>query len=70
MCCCREHCRYSLHTSGKVKQEVLPLAMNTEVVSMGTLLAMEENQTSCDELGSLVGLFDSLSLDVCAVFGQ
>ena len=70
VCCCREHCRYSLHTSGKVKQEVLPLAMNIEVVSMDTLLAMEENQTRCDELGSLVGLFDSLSLDVCAVFGQ
>ena len=69
VCCCRVHCKYSLHTSVKVKREVVPLAMDTEGLSMDTMFALEENQTS-DEVGSLEGLFNSLNLDVAAVFGQ
>ena len=42
------------------KREVVPLAKDTEGLSMDTLFALEENQTS-DKVGSLEGLFNSLS---------
>ena len=69
VCCCQDHCGYSLHLSAKVKQEVVPMAMDTEGMSMNTLMAMEEEQTS-DEMGLMGGVFDSLHLDVSAVFGH
>ena len=58
--CCNVHYKYRLHTSLMGKREVVPLAKDTEGLSMDTLFTLEENQTS-DEVGSLEGLFNSLS---------
>ena len=69
VCCCQEHCGYSLHLSAKFKQELLPMAMDTEGLCLDTLMALEEEQTS-GEMGLMGGVFDSLHLDVSTVFGQ
>ena len=69
VCCCQEHCGYSLHLSAKIKKEVVHLAMDTEGLSMDTLMALEEKQTEYEK-GLPTGMFDSLNLDVSAVFGQ
>ena len=69
VCCCQEHCGYSLHLSAKINKEVVHLAMEIEGLSMDTLMALEEKQTEYEK-GLLTGIFDSLNLDVSAVFSS
>ena len=69
VCCCQEHCGYSLHLSAKVKQKVLPMAVDTKGMYLDTLMALEEEQAS-GEMGLMGGVFDSLHLDVSTVLGQ
>ena len=40
VCCCQDHCGYSLHLSAKVKQEEVHMAMDTEGMCMNNLVAM------------------------------
>ena len=70
VCCCGEHCEFKLHLPMKVLQEEMPLAMHTEMMSMDTILAMEEEDVPSGEICDLTGLLNSVNLDISVVFRQ
>ena len=70
VCCCEEHCEYKLHFPAKVKLEEVPLALDTEMMSVAVLHSMEEGEAPCDDSVDLVGLLNSVNVDISGVFGQ
>ena len=65
--CCVVHCELKFHLPARVLQEELPLAMDTEMVNMNILHAMEEGDVPS---GDLVGSLNSVSLGTSVVFRQ
>ena len=70
VCCCVVYCDLKLHLPTKVLQEMMPLAMETEMMSICTILSMEEEEVSSGKIYDLTGLFSSVNLDISMVFRQ
>ena len=70
VCCCGEHCEFKLHFPARVKLEEVPLAVDTEMMSVGVLHSMEEGEALWDDIVDLVGLLNSVNVDISGVFGQ
>ena len=67
VCCCVVYCELKLHVPARLLQVELPLAMDTEMVNMNILHAMEEEDVPS---GDLVGSLNSVSLGTSVVFRQ
>ena len=70
VCCCGEHCEFKLHLPRRFLQEMMPLARETEMMSIYTILSMEEEEVPSGEIYDLTGLFSSVNLDISMVFRQ
>ena len=68
--CCVVYCELELNVPARVLQEELPLAMDTEMVSINTLHAMEEEDVPSGDISDLTGLLNSVDLDISEVFRQ
>ena len=69
-CYCVVHCEFKLHLPRRFLQEMMPLAMETEMMSICTILSMEEEEVPSGEIYDLTGLFSSVNLDISMVFRQ
>ena len=67
VCCCVVYCELKLHVPARLLQEEMPLAMDTDMVSINTLHAMEEEDVPS---GYLVGSLSLFSLVISVVFRQ
>ena len=58
------------HIPVRVKQEEVPLAMDTLGMTMDVLQTIEEGKINDDKVGGLMELLNSFNRDISAVFRQ
>ena len=68
LCCCTVHCEYKLHFPTKVKQEEMGHAMDTKMMTVDIMDALEGTDTGDDEVEDLMGVLNSVNLDISKVF--
>ena len=62
------HCEYKLHFPTKVKQEEMGHAMDTKMMTVDIMEALEGTDTGDDEVEDLMGVLNSVNLDISKVF--